>query len=157
MRRKRQSEAQLTRLHDEKNKEEQNLRARREATEKLTEVWGDFKGNLRGYGGKKLLRCPCSRTDQCRTEGFIFKQAETQQPRGPRFSVSITDPGSPVLISGIMALLKTPELISAAYSAGLPGQLDDLQGKIKSLDDKVNEIQNEIESTVSCIEAESWG
>ncbi|KAL4727983.1 hypothetical protein ACLX1H_004690 [Fusarium chlamydosporum] len=47
-----------------------------------------------------------------------------------------------------MALLKTPELISAAYSAGLPGQLDDLQGKIKSLDDKVNEIQNEIESTM---------
>lgn len=42
-----------------------------------------------------------------------------------------------------------PVLINAALSAGLPGRMDYLQENIKVLDDRVNELHDEIGSTVS--------
>ncbi|ESU17503.1 hypothetical protein FGSG_11214 [Fusarium graminearum PH-1] len=52
------------------------------------------------------------------------------------------------LTRGFIVVRGVPVLINAALSAGLPGRMDYLQENIKVLDDRVNELHDEIGSTI---------
>ncbi|CZS85845.1 unnamed protein product [Fusarium graminearum] len=52
------------------------------------------------------------------------------------------------LTVGAVMAVGVPVLINAALSAGLPGRMDYLQENIKVLDDRVNELHDEIGSTI---------
>ncbi|CAF3452201.1 unnamed protein product [Fusarium graminearum] len=69
------------------------------------------------------------------TRGFMIVRENS-----PRIELRLTGVG--VVAIGV------PVLIQAALSAGLPGRMDYLQENIKVLDDRVNELHDEIGSTI---------
>ncbi|GKU07239.1 unnamed protein product [Fusarium langsethiae] len=79
---------------------------------------------------------------------LALQQKTTDNMRKKSDIEEMNNPNIDPFISGAVALFKNPGVISAAFSFGLPGQMEGLQTLIRSLDDRLDKLHQEIGSTI---------